>query len=112
MSSYKIGPIYDSKGSWQSDQNSLLSSSVQANIDTSSFSTQHYAFLSGEHQAGAVGIAYLGTTCLRLGNGKNVQHQNLNFNILSLFMIGINSVSYLAISMIFIDRSKVQVVYK
>ena len=87
MSSCKIGPIYDSKGSWQADSKSLLSSAVQANIDTNSFSTQHYVFLSGEDQAGAVGIAYLGTTCLRLGNGKFVTLK-FKFNIiLTLFFL-------------------------
>ena len=69
-------PTYDSKGSWQATSNDIqniashTSQQTQtSHIDTSSYSTQHYAFLAGQDNGGALGIAYLGTTCLRLGGG-------------------------------------------
>ena len=66
---YNSAPVYDSQGNWQATGSDLQSSAVQAHVDSSSFSTQHYAFLSGTDGGGAIGIAYLGTPCFRNSNG-------------------------------------------
>ena len=65
-----LAPQYDSTGSYQASGASLGSSATQTWIDTSSYSTQHYAFLTGQDASGAIGIAYLGTACLRVSSGK------------------------------------------
>ena len=64
-----LDPTYDSQLSIQATGNHLTNS-VSAHIDTNSHLTQHYAFLTGQDNAGAGGIAWLGTTCLRLGSGQ------------------------------------------
>jgi hypothetical protein len=48
----------------------LTSSSTRRWVDTNSYSTQTYAFLTGRDSAGAIGIAYLGTACFRVSGGK------------------------------------------
>ena len=63
-------PVHDSTGSYQATGSALQTSDILNNIDTSSFSTQHYAFLTGYDGSGAIGIAYLGTPCYRLSGGK------------------------------------------
>ena len=67
-----LAPQYDSRSDaiWQATGSDLQRNSVQRNIDTNSYTTQHYAFLTGSDNGGAIGIAYLGTTCLRAGQGK------------------------------------------
>jgi len=63
-------PVHDSTGSYQATGSALQTSDILNNIDTSSFSTQHYAFLTGYDGSGAIGIAYVGTPCLRLSGDQ------------------------------------------
>ena len=63
-------PVYDSTGSYQATGSALSSNAIRRFIDTNSYSTQHYAFLTGSDGGGAIGIAYLGTCCFRNSNGK------------------------------------------
>ena len=66
----EIAPVYDSTGSYQATGGALSSNDIRRFIDTNSYSTQHYAFLTGGDGGGAIGIAYLGTCCFRNSNGK------------------------------------------
>ena len=65
-------PVHDSQsdGLWQATSWDLQRNSVQRHIEHSSATIQHYIFLTGEDDGGAVGIAYLGTTCLQAPSGK------------------------------------------
>ena len=66
----ETAPVYDSTGSYQATGGALSSNDIRRFIDTNSYSTQHYAFLTGSDGGGAIGIAYLGTCCFRNSNGK------------------------------------------
>ena len=70
-----IGPQYDSQSDavWQATGSDLQRSSVQRHIQTDSSAIQHYAFLSGQDNGGALGIAYVGTTCLQSLSGKTMR---------------------------------------
>ena len=61
-------PSYDPNLSIQATGNDITNS-LSGHIDTSSYTTQHYAFLTGQDNVGAGGIAWLSSTCLRLGTG-------------------------------------------
>ena len=61
-------PTYDPNLSIQATGNDITNS-LSGHIDTTSYTTQHYAFLTGQDNAGAGGIAWLSSTCLRLGTG-------------------------------------------
>lgn len=67
-----LDPIsdYASDATWQATGSSLQSAAVQRHIESSSTTIHHYAFLSGQDHSGAIGIAYLGTACLRAPQGK------------------------------------------
>ena len=65
-----IEPQYDSTGVYQATGSSLSSGDVLSSVETMSYSTKHYAFLTGSDGSGAIGIAWLGTACLRTSNGK------------------------------------------
>ena len=73
-------PVYDSTGSYQATGASLGSNDVLNHIDTSSYSTQHYAFLTGYDGTGSpIGIAYVGTPCVRLSQGKSSNNYQASF---------------------------------
>ena len=65
---FYIAPSFGS-GSWQATSSSLQSSAVQSHV-TNSRDIHHYAFMAGRDGSGAIGIAYVGTPCFRLANGK------------------------------------------
>ena len=67
-----IGPEYDARNDavYQATGSSLQSTAIIRNIDFSSSTIQHYAFLTGQDNSGAIGIAYVGTTCLQASYGK------------------------------------------
>ena len=72
---YTLAPEYDSRSDaiWQATGSDLDGNAVQRNVDRNSYTTQHYAFLSGDagwQSGGAIGIAYMSSTCLRWGSGK------------------------------------------
>jgi len=62
--------IYDQSNTWQADGSSIEGAGLRSHIDTSSYSTQHYAFLGGKDNGGAIGVAYVGTPCLRLSQDQ------------------------------------------
>ena len=61
---------------WQATGSDLQRPSVQRHVETDSNTIQHYAFLGGQDNGGALGIAYLGTTCLQSPGGKNKEKYN------------------------------------
>ena len=69
---FAIAPQHDSRSdaTWQANSADLQSTAVQRNVDKTSYTTQHYAFLSGQDAGGAIGIAYLSTPCLKVSSGK------------------------------------------
>jgi len=62
-------PTFDPNLSIQATGNDITNS-LSGHIDTSSYVTQHYAFLTGQDNVGAGGIAWLSSTCLRLGTDQ------------------------------------------
>ena len=63
---FVTGPQFDNSGSYRATSESLKSNAVQRWVDPNSYSTQHYAFLTG---SGAKGIAFWETACLRGRDG-------------------------------------------
>ena len=65
--------MYDNQGSWQAGNRDLESPAIQKHVDKNSFSTQHYVFLAGQNLEtdGILGIAYIGTPCIRQPNGMS-----------------------------------------
>ena len=80
-----IEPEYDTRSDalWQATSSSLQSNAVRRNIDTSSNAIQHYAFLTGRDNSGAIGIAYLSTPCFRAPVGKVISF-TLGINITNI----------------------------
>ena len=72
-------PKYDKMNTWQATGNDINGEAVRSHVATSSYSTQHYAFFGGSDNGGAIGIAYLGTACLRASEGMQ---NTMSFGIL------------------------------
>ena len=60
--------MYDETNTWDASGDSLRKA-ARIHVDTSSYSTQHYAFFGGAHDPGAFGITWPGTACFRLAEG-------------------------------------------
>ena len=67
-----LDPVYDksSSATWQATGDSLQTRVVQRHVDINSFTTQHYAFLTGQDRIGALGIAYVGSPCFQKSSGE------------------------------------------
>ena len=66
---FSLDPTYDTADTWQATGTDLDGNGVRKHVDTNSHTTAHYAFFGGEDSGGAIGIAYLGTTCERAPQG-------------------------------------------
>ena len=64
-----LEPTYDTEDTWQATGSALDSNRVRKHVDRNSHTTAHYAFFGGADSGGAIGIAYLGTTCERAPQG-------------------------------------------
>jgi len=56
-------PVYERSSTWTASGNSLRSSGIRRHIGGSNI--DHHAFLTGSNGGGPIGIAYLGTACIR-----------------------------------------------
>ena len=63
-----LEPVYEPSSTWHANGNSLRSSGVRRHIGGSNI--DHHVFLGGRDGAGAIGIAWLGTACVRSPRGK------------------------------------------
>lgn len=64
---FSLAPQHDTRSDakWQADENSVVSNAVRRNIDPSDSTTQHYAFLTGTGNSGALGRAHRGSVCFQ-----------------------------------------------
>ena len=73
-----LEPVYEPSSTWFANSNSLRGSGVRRHIGGSNI--DHHVFLGGRDGGGAIGIAWLGTACVRSPRGKN---RNL-YNVIPL----------------------------
>ena len=66
---FLIGPTFSNQN-YQATGSNLGSSAITSQIDTSSSSIDHYVFLAGTDGSGPVGIAWVGSACLRMSSGN------------------------------------------
>ena len=64
-----IEPVYEPSSTWYASGNSLKSSGVRRHIGGSNI--DHHVFLGGSNGGGPIGIAWLGTACIRSSRGLN-----------------------------------------
>ena len=72
-------PVYEQRYTWYASESSLRSTGVRQNIGGSNI--DHHVFLGGRDGGGAIGIAWLGTACIRSPRGENRKsHCNNSFD--------------------------------
>ena len=64
-------PVYEQRYTWYASESSLRSTGVRQNIGGSNI--DHHVFLGGRDGGGAIGIAWLGTACIRSPRGENLK---------------------------------------